>query len=149
MHPTDQQIITEIINSTAFRKVSIAIDFEPVLDEKNIAGNAQAWVIELKTNAKQNTRDMGSPVQIEEQFFAVIIGVKKVNDSDGAKTTKLLKDKRLAVRQSLFGFIPKTLNDSYTPLVLAGSRLLKIKDGLTFWAEIFATTHQIDSENLI
>jgi len=146
---TAQQIINELIASHAFRGVSLAIDSESVMQEKQIKGNAQAWVIELKTNAKQNSRDMGTPVQIEQQLFAVIMAIKQVNDGDGEKTAAILKEKRLAVREKLFGFVPKSVNDSYTPLVLAGSRLLKIKKPITFWAEIFSTTHQIDMENLI
>jgi len=146
---TAQQIINELIASHAFRGVSLAIDSESVMQEKQIAGKAEAWIIEFKTNPKQNSRDMGDPVQIEQQFFAVIIAVKNINDADGEKATEVLKEKRLAVRKKLFGFTPKAVNNSYTPMTLAGSRLLKIKNPITFWAEIFSTTHQIDMENLI
>lgn len=115
------------------------------LSSKLIRGQSSVWVGELSSLAGQNTRDIGTPVQFEDQVFGVVIGVKSVNDPLGSNAKQTLTGKRLAVRQQLFGWQP----DGYDPFLLAGAELLTFAAGALFWVERFRTQRLITSEDLL
>lgn len=115
------------------------------LSSKLIRGQASVWVGELSSLAGKNTRDIGAPVQFEDQVFGVVIGVKSVNDPLGSNAKQTLTGKRLAVRQQLFGWQP----NGYDQFLLAGAELLTFANGALFWVERFRTQRMITSEDLL
>lgn len=115
------------------------------LTSKSIRGKTSAWVGELSSLPGKSTRDIGDPVQFEDQVFGVLIGIKSVNDRLGSTSKDTLNAKRLAVRQQFFGWQP----DGYDPFVLAGAELLIFAQGALFWVERFRTQRMITKEDLL
>ncbi|KUJ73928.1 hypothetical protein AVO42_00460 [Thiomicrospira sp. XS5] len=128
----------------AFAKVADSVALTE-LSAKLIHGQASAWVGELSSLPGQNTRDIGDPVQFEQQVFGVVIGVRSINDPHGSAAKQTLQTKRLAVRQQLFGWTP----DGYDRFLLAGAELLTFAEGALFWVERFTTKRMITMEDLL
>lgn len=128
----------------AFSKVSDSVALT-ALSAKLIHGQAAAWVGELSSVPAQSTRDIGDPIQFEQQVYGVVIGVRSVNDPTGSVAKQALQPKRLVVRQQLFGWTP----DGYDRFLLAGAELLTFADGALFWVERFQTQRMISKETLL
>lgn len=138
-------IVDELKSQNAFADVGIALGL-PDLKSQVILGDAMALVIELRANPDSNHRDIGDPIQREMQVYAVLIGVKSYNDPTGSQTAQHLEQKRLGVRQALFGKRPYP---HYEALILAGAELLHFSDEAIFWVERFQTAHVITTESLL
>ncbi|PIP98549.1 MAG: hypothetical protein COW76_20520 [Shewanella sp. CG18_big_fil_WC_8_21_14_2_50_42_11] len=115
------------------------------LTAKSIRGQTAVWVGELSSLPDQNVRDIGDPVQFEDQVFGVVIGVRSVNDRHGSAAKETLTPKRLIVRQQFFGWTP----DGFDPFVLGGAELLVFANGALFWVERFRTRRMITKEDLL
>jgi len=139
-----QQIQQRLEATTQFNRVSDSVALSD-LSAKSISGQASAWVGELSSVPGQETRDIGSVVQMEKQVYGVVIGVRSINERDGQNAKQTLQIKRLAVRQKLFGWTP----EGYDRFVLAGAELLTFADGALFWIERFSTQRMISEENLL
>lgn len=128
-----------------FSKVSFALGV-PDLNNLPIAGESQAWVIELAGKPSEPLRDIGEQIQDEAQIYAVIIGIKSVNDLTGEKAVEKLEGKRIYVRDKLFDVSPL---EGYERFSLAGAELLKSSPSAVFWVERFKTQHAISKESVL
>ncbi|MGE4501983.1 MAG: hypothetical protein AB7D03_03835 [Thiomicrospira sp.] len=138
------QMIEKLNATGAFNRVSDSVALSE-LSAKLIHGQSAAWVGELSSVPGQNTRDIGEPIQFEQQVYGVVIGVRSVNDPLGSIAKQTLQAKRLAVRSELFGWSP----DDYDPFLLAGAELLTFSEGALFWVERFQTQRMISKETLL
>lgn len=138
------QMIEKLNATGAFNRVSDSVALSE-LSAKLIHGQSAAWVGELSSVPGQNTRDIGEPIQFEQQVYGVVIGVRSVNDPLGSIAKQTLQAKRLAVRSELFGWRP----DGYDPFLLAGAELLTFSEGALFWVERFQTQRMISKDTLL
>lgn len=138
------QIIEKLNATAAFTRVADSVALSE-LSAKLIHGQSAAWVGELSSVPGQNNRDIGEPIQFEQQVYGVVIGVRSVNDPLGSRAKLTLQTKRLAVRQQLFGWSP----EGYDAFLLAGAELLTFSEGALFWVERFQTQRMITTETLL
>lgn len=139
-----QQMQDKLIATEKFASVEDSVALTE-LSSKAFRGQAAVWVGELSSLPGQNTRDIGDPVQFEDQVYGVVIGVKSVNDRHGSAAKETLTPKRLIVRQQFFGWTP----DGFDPFLLGGAEILSFANGALFWVERFRTQRMITSEDLL
>lgn len=139
------EIVTRITDATQFSKVSAAIHIKNVVGSP-ISGQAQAWVIELDSKPNQPQQDIGSLLQEEPVRYAVVIGLRTVNDPTGEKAVSDLDELRHHVRQQLFDWRPSAEYDTFC---LAGAELIYSEAAALYWAERFEIKHFISQGELL
>ena len=139
------EIVNRLNDKTKLSKVTQAMHLRNVLGA-SIAGQAQAWVIELSSLPTQSLDDIGAMVQVEPVRYGVVIGLKTTNDPEGTKSLAKLEALRHYVRQQLFDWQPNPEHDAFE---LDGSELLHIEAAAIYWVERFNTQHTITKENLL
>jgi hypothetical protein len=81
---------------------------------------------------------VGRPFQKMELTFAVLIAVRTLKDPLGKKATGILEQLVRQLEDSLLGYTPPQMD---TGILLAGGRLVKLKDGELWWQEMFKTSY--------
>lgn len=133
-----------LIATAAFSKVEDSVALTE-LSAKAIRGKSAAWVGELSSVPTTNTRDIGDAIQFEQQVYGVVIGVRSINDTQGAQAKQTLQPLRKVVRQAFFNWHP----EGYDRFLLAGAEMLTFSDGALFWVERFKTQRMITTETLL
>lgn len=138
------QMLQRLVDTGTFGKVGF--DFDLVrMEQKAIVGQSSAWVLDISSYPEQNSRDTGSPLQVERQVYGVIIGVKSFNDPQGRQARQQLRPLRESVRQAFFGWqVP-----GYNTFTLAGSERLAFTGDALWYVERFETKRIISTETLL
>lgn len=134
-----------LLNSAVFNKVEVTLGV-PDFENLAIVGNEQAWVIELYSRPDDPLPGLGNILQQEHQVYAVLIGIKTVNDKGGIRAVATLEQKRQDTRQAIFQVAPAGGYDRFS---LVSSELMHYSKNAVFWVERFKTSHLISAENLL
>ncbi len=126
-----------------FKKVATALDPESVIDEGSVRYDS-AFVIPLRDGATTGERTTGSYSQQLQSQFAVMIGVRAINDRLGKNVNQRLRNAILATRKALTGYQPQDQN--LDPIEFIEGEIVAFLKGGAFWMEQFKTSYIYEQE---
>jgi hypothetical protein len=105
-----------------------------------------AYVVTEREVSDDSDRDIGEVLQISHSDIAVIIVTDNVSDITGAAASaEIHTSLKPAVRGALIGHVPASAQGG-DPIYHLEANLLRAKNGVVWWRELFGATGYIEEQ---
>lgn len=132
----------EIDGVPLFEQVLTALDPETVIDAGGVARDS-AFVVPMREFAQENERTTGTYSQQMTTLFAVMIGIRAINDRLGNTINDRLARAIKEVRKALVGWEP---SEDLEPISFIEGEIVAFLRGGAFWMEQFSTGYLYEQE---
>lgn len=132
----------EVDGAPLFQDVLTALDPETVIESGAVARDS-AFVIPMREFAQENERTTGTYSQQMTTLFAVMIGIRAINDRLGSSINDRLARAIQEIRKSLIGFEP---TNDLEPISFIEGEIVAFLRGGAFWMEQYRTGYLYEQE---
>ena len=132
----------EVDSSPLFNRVTHAVDPATVI-ENGVINTDVAFVVPLGEVATSDERTTGTFSQELTITFAVMIGVRAVNDRLGSDINARLNTIKTEMRKALLGM---EIGPQYDEIEFAQGELVEFYKGGAFWMDQYTTNYLYEQE---
>lgn len=139
---TERLKAIEVDGLPLFEQVLTALDPDTVIEAGAVARDS-AFIVPMREFASENERTTGTYSQQMNTLFAVMIGIRAINDRLGSTINDRLAKAIKEVRKSLVGWQP---SEDLEPISFIEGEIVAFLRGGAFWMEQFRTGYLYEQE---